>query len=128
MQIDTRNRSEFNDLDLKEKINSLQKLRLQFYAEDEDSEKVDELRDEIQRLISENFEVLPFDFILVHFTKFGEAPSLLYDDNGHFAVSGDGFQEVPLGNDPETIVISTLVKQEYWKKSPKEALKYYMNN
>jgi protein-arginine kinase activator protein McsA len=66
MQIDTRNRSEFNDLDPKEKINSLQKLRLQFYAEDEDSEKVDELRDEIQRLISENFEVLPFDFILVH--------------------------------------------------------------
>ncbi|MFA5299688.1 MAG: hypothetical protein WC389_16005 [Lutibacter sp.] len=63
---------------------------------------------------------------LEELTKIGYAPNLLNDDNGHWAVSGDGFQNLPEGDEPEDISTTIFVEAKSWKDSIKEALLYWM--
>lgn len=54
--------------------------------------------------------------------KIGICLNLLNDDNGHWAVSCDGMQNVPLGDEPEDIQMVSIVVAEDWKESIYDAL------
>jgi len=87
---------------------------------------IDHLADEILDIIKTNFEKLDFDFIILELTKLGQCPSLLYDDDGRFAITGEGIQDVVMGDEAQDINISHFVKAEEWKDTPREALSHYL--
>lgn len=61
-------------------------------------------------------------------TKKGFCPNLLNDDNGHWAVAFDGFQNVPVGDEPGDIFTSIFIEKSRWKKTIREALIYSLEN
>lgn len=89
-------------------------------------EVIDYLAEEILRLIKGNAEKLPFEFIIEELTKLGQAPCLLYDDDGRFAISTTGMQNVVMGDEAQDINISHYVEAAEWKGTPREALTYYL--
>ncbi len=60
--------------------------------------EIDELGIEIKADLKTHFADLPVDFIIESLTMLGEAPNVMYDDNGMFAVSGDGMQPIVYGH------------------------------
>lgn len=60
--------------------------------------------------------------------EIGCCPCLFNDDNGHWAVKFDGFQSVPLTDEPEDISTTTFIEAEYWKESIYEALLYSLSD
>ena len=95
------------------------------YGQEEDN-IVDALGKTIRSLIIEDFSDLPFDFMIIELTKLGEAPSMIYDDNGHFAISGNGYQDVSFAEEPEDLKVCTFIRADEWKSTPREALKHYL--
>lgn len=93
----------------------------------EEPKEIDELGDEIFKYIKLWKRSLPFEFIFEELTKLGHAPSLLYDDDGRFAIVSDGYQTVPIGEATD-VEMGHLVKKERWKDSIREALDDYLNN
>ena len=61
--------------------------------------RCEELRIAIHDFIENNHAELAVENILEGMTSIGAAPSLLYDDNGHFAMGGDGMQGLDLDFD-----------------------------
>jgi hypothetical protein len=57
----------------------------------------------------------------------GDCPGVIHDDNGHWAVSGDGFQEVSLGLEPHSIPTTFFVEAHLWRSSIREAINDYLN-
>ena len=57
--------------------------------------------------------------------KKGFGCGLISDDNGHWAVSGTGFQNVPPGKKPVKIATSFLVQAKEWKGSVRAALEAF---
>jgi hypothetical protein len=115
------------------RIENLSKKRdeyLKLYEESEEDmsypKEIDELSDEIIDRIKTWKDSLPFEFIIEELTKLGWAPCLLYDDNGNFAVTGEGMQSVP-GNGVSDVYLEHWVKEECWKPTIREALNYYLN-
>lgn len=51
---------------------------------------------------------------------------LISDDNGHWAVSGCGMQNVPFGNSPCDIETSFVVEAHEWKDTVREAINAYI--
>jgi hypothetical protein len=47
---------------------------------------------------------------------------LINDDNGHWAVSGSGMQNCPMGDEPEDIQTTFFVEAGKWKNSVREAI------
>jgi len=97
------------------------------YDRKEDEKKIDELAEEIEKYIKAYFEQLPFDFIMEQLANLGQCPNLLNDDNGHWAVTGDGYQNVVCGDEPEDVETTFYVEAAEWKNTPKEALYNYLN-
>lgn len=93
-----------------------------------DDNRIDKIQKDIITAIKKNFNKYEVDFILETLTKFGDAPNLIYDDNGMFAVSGDGYQPVVFGNQKIEGSMTVFVKKDQWKKTIREALKHYINN
>lgn len=93
----------------------------------EEPKEIDELGDEILKYIKLWKRSLPFEFIFEELTKLGHAPSLLYDDDGRFAIVSDGYQTVPIGEATD-VEMGHLVKKERWKDSIWGALDDYLNN
>ena len=89
-------------------------------------EVIDYLAEEILRLIKSNAEKLPFEFIIEELTKLGQAPCLLYDDDGRFAICGTGMQNVVFGDEAQDINLSHYVRASEWKGTCREALIYYL--
>ena len=54
--------------------------------------------------------------------EIGYCPNLLNDDNGHWAVKFDGFQNVPMCDEPEYISTTCFIEAKDWKDSIYEAL------
>lgn len=104
---------------IEEKLIERQKL----IDDDIETNQIDFLADEIFDLLVCYNADLPIDFIIESLTKLGNAPSILYDDNGSFAISEDGFQS--LSDDGEQ-TISCFVKKEQWKPTIREAINYYL--
>lgn len=88
--------------------------------------QVDRIRDNILADIIANFSEYPVDEVLETLTRFGQAPCLVYDDNGKFAVSGDGYQPVVTGNELIEGGLTTFVEAHMWKKTVREALFHYL--
>lgn len=66
--------------------------------------------------------VLTADRVLEELSKLGTSPCLLNDDNGHWALTFDGFQEVADGDDPQDLAISCFVSKEQWKDTIYDAV------
>jgi len=90
--------------------------------------RADELEEKILQRIKENFKTLPCDFILESMTHLGAAPSVLYDDNGMWAVTGDGTQPVVTGNDRLVglVTMGFFLEKEHWFSTIRAALKHYL--
>lgn len=63
-----------------------------------------------------------------YLSKIGYCPNLLNDDNGHWAVIFDGFQNVPIGDDKEDICTTCFIEAKKWKDSIYEALVCALEN
>lgn len=54
--------------------------------------------------------------------EIGYCPNLFNDDNGHWAVKFDGFQNVPMEDEPTDISTYCFIEAKDWKNSIYEAL------
>ena len=106
----------------KQVINELLDKRDLLIKNKKNSKKVDEIRENIADAIRKNFDKYEVDFILETWTRFGAAP----DDNGLFAVSGDGSQPVVTGKQKIDGAITVFVNRKQWKNSIRKALKQYI--
>jgi len=95
-------------------------------ASDDEIEQIDVLADEIVKYIKNHFDFLSFDFIMQQLSYLGWCPNLLNDDNGYWAVTGEGFQNVVIGDEPSNVNLNFFVQAKEWKSTPKEALLYYL--
>lgn len=96
--------------------------------ENYDEKLVDSIQKKITKEIKKNFNKYEVDFIIETWTRFGCAPCLVYDDNGKFAVSGDGYGPAVFGDDRIEGSLQVFVEKEMWKKTIREALKYFIFN
>jgi len=122
-------------------IDNLSKKRYEYFAMDfpdwdldkeaelcppEIQKKIDDLADQILDCIKRWRNSLPFEFILEELTRLGWAPCLLYDDNGNFAISGDGMQSISEEADDQELF--HFIKKDMWKETIREALNYYLDH
>jgi hypothetical protein len=59
---------------------------------------------------------------LTTLTESGISPGLVHDDNGHWALSDTGAQEVADGGEPQDLWIAYLVLPNEWYNTPREAI------
>lgn len=95
---------------------------------DNKSPHVDEIAKQVKDVFIKKFNSYEVDFIIETLTMFGEAPNLMYDDNGYFAVSGNGYQPVVYGKQKIEGLLSVYVEKQQWKKTIRLALKHYLLN
>ena len=120
------------------KITKISNLRYKYIDEQEksfdssleeyniDNDKIiDELSNEIFLLIKKHKEVLSFEFIFEELTKLGFGICLLYDDNGHFAISTDGYQTI--SENVSDITMYNFIEKEDWKNNIREALYLFLD-
>ena len=89
--------------------------------------KVDVLSEKIMDIIKQFIDELDFDFVMQQLSYLGECPNLLNDDNGNWAVTGQGFQSVASGDEPEDVEMHFMVEASLWKPTPREALIKYLS-
>jgi hypothetical protein len=90
--------------------------------------EIDILGDRIYKMVKAKSDQLPFDFIIETLTSLGQAPNLLYDDNGHFCLTSESFQSVSAGDEPSDTEINIFVSKHQWKNNIKDALKEYLKD
>jgi hypothetical protein len=95
--------------------------------ENEINDKIDDLGLQIYDLIYKNINELDFDFMFDQLSYLGHCVNLLNDDNGHWAVTGTGFQNVGYGDKPEDIETQFFIEAKNWKNTPREALLHYLS-
>jgi len=88
--------------------------------------EVDRLGENIFSALMDNVDALSCDFILESLTELGYAPSLLYDDNGRWAVVHDGTQPVVTGNKRLEGTMAFFCEKDQWFKTIRAALKFYL--
>ena len=52
----------------------------------------------------------------------GGCPALVFDDNGHWALAGGGWQTVPMGENPEDVMTTFIIEASKWADSASEAI------
>lgn len=118
-----------------EKRNSIWKTYQDSWDDDKldytipEPKEIDELGSKIRNLVKTHADELEVDFIIESLTQLGEAPNVIYDDNGHFAVSGSGMSAVPMsdsGKFEEEESFTTFVEPEQWYDTIREALNHYL--
>ena len=121
-------------LQIEELSEARYKLIEKFDKEDLTAVQEDSLDLEIDNLAGEIFlkikkwrKLLSFEFIIEQLTKLGQAPCLLYDDDGRFALCGDGIQNVSTCDGPFDLEISHFIEKEKFKNTIREALDYYLD-
>lgn len=65
---------------------------------------------------------------LEELAKIGLCPNVLNDDNGHWAVKFDGYQNVVYGDKPEDVTTTFFVEAKEWKNNIYEALIWALEN
>ena len=68
---------------------------------------------------------LSLEELLESLTDLGNCPALIFDDNGHWAVSESGLQTVPTGETPEDMTSTFIVEAMDWKKNIRKAVIHY---
>lgn len=97
----------------------------------EEPKEIDEIGEKILKGLKKHRDQLQVDFIIESLTMLGDAPQLIYDDNGHFAVTGSGFAPVPMtdsGKFEEDEQFMSVVGPEQWKDTIREALNHYLDD
>ena len=89
--------------------------------------EIDELAKEIIDLLTKNHDSLPVDFVIESLTHLGYDPSILYDDNGNFAISSGGICSIST-EDSADCSLSFFVEKRFWKPTIREALKVYFED
>lgn len=94
--------------------------------------RCEELRIAIHDFIEKNHTELTVESVLEGMTSIGSAPSLLYDDNGNFAMGEDGMQnvtalEVKEKGDRDSLDFQGVwfLKKRDWKPTIREAIERY---
>lgn len=57
----------------------------------------------------------------------GDCPGIVNDDNGHWAVTGAGMQNVVCGDEPQDVNTTFYVEASMWKNSLREAIEAYLD-
>lgn len=57
----------------------------------------------------------------------GCCPGIIFDDNGHWAVTDDGMQNVPFGPEPIDIQTTFYVRKDKWLPSLRDAINAYLD-
>ena len=109
---------------LDEYENSWDKFKEEYSIEE--NHRIDELSKIIYHMLKINQSELSFEFIIEELTKLGDAPCLLYDDNGHFVINGEGMQSI--NTEVSDSVITHFVDKKDWKPTIREALEDYLND
>lgn len=109
-------------------ISDLVKERDRLLDIDSKDIKIDRISKRVENLFKKNCDSYPVDYIIETLTMFGQAPNIVYDDNGKFAISGGGYQPVVSGNQKIHGNIVVFTEPKMWKKTIRAALKYYLNN
>lgn len=91
-----------------------------------DEQAADAIESKIMKYVRNNFDGYTVDFIIETLTEFGDAPQLVYDDNGMFAVSSHSIGPVVYGNERVEGAMVALVEKEYWEDSIRKALWNYL--
>lgn len=68
------------------------------------------------------------EHVLEQLSDMGHCPALIFDDNGHWAVSSAGIQDVSLGEEPSDISTCFFIEAEEWKNTIREAVLHYLEN
>lgn len=91
--------------------------------------EVDRIADEVLNIFKKQigYYYSPH-FVIECLTKIGWSPSIIYDDNGHFAVTGDGYQSVSMTMEPADLDISFTIPKEAFFDNIYDALMYYLNH
>ena len=59
-------------------------------------------------------DIAPAWEVVEKLTDKGQCPGLIFDDNGHWALSLEGAQNVPIGPDPQDIATSFFLSADMW--------------
>ena len=100
------------------------------YLEAGKESKADALENKIFKIFKQRPSEFECDFILETLTRFGVAPSLIYDDNGKWAVLSEGTQPVVSGDDvfEGHIGMTFFCEREQWFSTIREAIVCYLNS
>lgn len=96
------------------------------YHKIEEPKEIDILGDEILDLLLKNHEGLPVDFVLESLTHLGYDVSMIYDDNGHFAISKTSYGSVSLEMDD--YAGTYVIEKNCWGSTIREAIDIYFKN
>lgn len=89
--------------------------------------KLDDNAEEIENYVKLNFDEIAVDDIIEACTHLGEAPNLIYDDNGNFCIAYDGFQDVSYDEKEYPKNFAFFIDDnKRWKTTIREALRYYI--
>lgn len=94
------------------KIKRLLKIRKNYLKKISTEYDADKIQNQITKCFKKHFEAYTVDFILETLTKFGDAPNVIYDDNGMFAVTSEGYQPVVCGKERITGEFRVYVKKK----------------
>lgn len=107
---------------------NLIKEKLKFFEnlpEDTLEDELDEKSKDVLKEIIEKFDNLPVDFILESLTKLWWAPTLMYDDEGSWALDCGGVSSIRTVPEDD-YGFSTNVEAKFFKPTIREAVKYYL--
>jgi len=116
------------DVYLEEYYNSYDEETNNYYIEE--PKEIDQLGGEINTLLKFHIDILPVDFVIESLNKLGYSINIVYDDNGHYAISYAGMQSIPEETEEDErddVIIYHFVEKEEWHNSIREALVYYIN-
>src|SRR6185295_4543467 len=104
-----------------QEIKSLIKKRYKLLNADNVKE-ADIIEKKITSSLRNRFKYFSIDFILETLITFGQAPNLINDDNGNWAVSGEGYQPVVTGKEKIDGHVMVVVTKKQWAKTIRQAL------
>jgi len=96
-------------------------------ASKEEIEQIEKYSKQILELIKQQYLELEFDFILECLVDLGHSPCLLYDDDGHWAITSDGVCTAVYDGPKDWDGVFQVSKDE-WFNTPRKALTDYLNN
>lgn len=113
----------------KEKIKKLIEERSKLFdSEGEmlDEEEIDAYAKVIEKKLEVYIDILEPDFVLEAVTHLGWLPQLIYDDDGHWAVTEQGVSNVVDVFEEDYQQVSSVTDKKAWKDNIKDAVKYYI--
>lgn len=101
-------------------------------SEDHTESEIDDYAKQINGLLIKYIDKLTPDFVLETVTHLGCWPQLIYDDDGHWAVTEHGFSNVLGISETEEKEdyhqTSVVTEHNSWKDNIRDAVKYYIEH